>query len=161
MDKTLNKFFNPIDTQKMKYRLLFAAIVMAITSISVFAQPGPLTREGRERIESQRIAFITQRLHLTPDEATHFWPLYNEYRDALKDLRDDFDRPDLENISDDEASKVIEQHLQMETKRIELKRNLLTRLRTVISPRKILMLHAAENEFNRELLRKAQEFRRQ
>ena len=65
------------------------------------------------------------------------------------------------SITDEEASKVIEQHLQMETKRIELKRNLLTRLRTVISPRKILLLHAAENEFIRELLRKAQEFRRQ
>ena len=127
----------------------------------VHAQPGSLTKEGRERIESQRIAFITQRLSLTPDEATRFWPLYNEYRDGLKDLRDDIERPDLHSISDEEANKIIDQHLQMEVKRTELKRNLLTRLRTAIPPRKILLLHAAERDFNRELLRKAQEFRRQ
>jgi hypothetical protein len=144
---------------KLRYILLLTFIVSSIAVVR--AQPGPLTSEGRQRIESQRIAFITQRLHLSPDEATRFWPVYNEYRDALKDMRDDFERPDLEAISDEDASKVIEQHLQMEQKRLDLKRNLVTRLRPVISPRKILLLHAAENEFNRELLRKAQEFRRQ
>ena len=144
----------------MKIRLIISALLI-LSSILAIAQPGPLTKEGRERIESQRIAFITQRLSLTPDEATRFWPLYNEYRDGLKDLRDDIERPDLQNISDEEANKIIDQHLQMEVKRTELKRNLLTRLRTAIPPRKILLLHAAERDFNRELLRKAQEFRRQ
>ena len=145
----------------MKIRSIISILFFFVSLFPIQAQPGQMGREGKQRIESQRIAFITQKLNLTPDEATRFWPLYNEYRDALKDLRDDFERPDLMTISDDEASKLIEQHLQMETKRVELKRNLLTRLRTVISPRKILLLHAAENEFNRELLRKAQEFRRQ
>ena len=144
----------------MKIRFLISTLLI-LSSMFAVAQPGPLTKEGRERIESQRIAFITQRLSLTPDEATRFWPLYNEYRDGLKDLRDDIERPDLQNISDEEANKIIDQHLQMETKRVELKRNLLTRLRTAIPPRKILLLHAAERDFNRELLRKAQEFRRQ
>ena len=145
----------------MKFRNIIIPIFFFCFLINAHAQPGPLGKEGRERIESQRIAFITQRLHLSPDEATRFWPLYNEYRDAIKDMRDDFERPDLESISDEDAAKVIEQHLQMEQKRLDLKRNLMTRLRTVITPRKILLLHAAENEFNRELLRKAQEFRRQ
>ena len=145
----------------MKTRFYISFLLLFTTVLIAYAQPGPLTKEGRERIESQRIAFITQRLSLTPDEATRFWPLYNEYRDGLKDLRDDIERPDLQSISDEEANKIIDQHLQMEVKRTELKRNLLTRLRTAIPPRKILLLHAAERDFNRELLRKAQEFRRQ
>jgi len=117
--------------------------------------PGPLSKETRERIEAQRIGFITQKLRLTPDEATKFWPVYNEYKDALKGMRDDIERPDLMNITDDEATVIIERHLQQEQKRLELKKTLFTRLRTVISPRKVLMLHAAEMEFNRELLRRA------
>jgi hypothetical protein len=120
-----------------------------------------MSPEARQRIESQRIAFITQRVHLTPDEATKFWPVYNEYRDALKEMRDDFERPDLENISDEEATKVLDKHMQMEQKRLDLKKNLTARLKGILSPRKILLLHAAEMEFNRELLRKAQEFRKQ
>lgn len=124
------------------------------------SQPGPMGGEGRERIEAQRVAFITQRLKLTPDESARFWPIYNEYRDGLKDLRDDFERPDLMAITDEEAGKLIEQHLQQEQKRLDMKRSLLTRLRTVLPARKIVMLHVAEIAFNRELLRKAQEFRR-
>jgi hypothetical protein len=37
---------------------------------------------------------------------------------------------------------------------------LFTRLRTVVSARKVLMLQRAENDFNRELLRKVQEQRK-
>ena len=126
----------------------------------IYAQPG-MSQEARERIESQRIAFITQKVHLNPDQATKFWPVYNEYRDALKEMREDFERPDLDNISDEEATKVIDHHLQMEQKRLDLKRNLTARLKGVISPRQTLQLFAAEMQFNRELLRKAQEFRKQ
>jgi len=142
----------------IKYFVLSAILLF---SVLASAQPGNLSPEVRQRIESQRIAFITQRVSLTPDEATKFWPVYNEYRDALKDMRDDFERPDLENISDEEASRVIDKHMQMEQKRLDLKKNLTTRLKGILSPRKILLLHAAEMEFNRELLRKAQEFRKQ
>jgi len=144
----------------MKLKFFISSAFLLVTFFMAKAQPG-MSKEGRQRIESQRIAFITERVHLTPDEATKFWPIYNEYRDALKDMREDFERPDLENISDEEATKVIEQGLQMQQKKLELNRNLVNRLHNVISPRKILLLHAAEMEFNRELLRKAQEFRKQ
>jgi hypothetical protein len=125
------------------------------------AQGHEMRGEARERIEAQRVAFITQKLKLTPDESATFWPVYNEYRDGLKDLRDDFERPDLLTMSDQEATALIDKHLQQEQKRMDLKRNLVTRLKSILPPRKILMLHVAENQFNRELLQKAQEFRRQ
>jgi hypothetical protein len=70
------------------------------------------------------------------------------------------ERPDLANITDDEANVVIERHMQIEQKKLELKRNLYAKLRVVITPKKILMLHAAEKEFNRELLRRAQGYKK-
>lgn len=122
------------------------------------AQPqGPLSKEARQRIEAQRIGFITQKLNLTPDEATKFWPVYNEYKDALRDMKDDMERPDLMNISDDEANTVIDRHIQQEQKRLDMQKKLITDLRKVISPRKIILLQASEREFNRGLLRKANE----
>ena len=145
----------------MKIRFIISALIVLNAMVWTHAQPGMMSPEARERIESQRIAFITQKVHLTPDQATKFWPVYNEYRDALKDMREDFERPDLENISDEEATKVIDHHLQREQKRLDLKRNLTTRLKGVISARQTLQLFAAEMQFNRELLKKAQEFRKQ
>ena len=111
--------------------------------------------DSRDRIEAQRIGFITQKLQLSPDEAAKFWPIYNEHKDQLKEMRDDFERPDLMNVTDDEARAIIERHFQQEEKRLEMKRTLFNRLRSVIGARKVLMLQAAEKEFNRELLRKA------
>jgi len=139
-----------------KINFFIIGLTLLIIPVIGFTQrPGPLSKETRERIEAQRIGFITQKLRLTPDEATKFWPVYNEYKDALKDMRDDIERPDLMNITDDEANAIIERHLLQEQKRLELKKTLFARLRNVISPRKVLMLQAAEMEFNRELLRKA------
>lgn len=141
----------------MTIRLYLAALFLLILTAS-HAQPGG---DARMRVESQRIAFITQRLSLTPAEAEKFWPVYNAHRDALKALRDDFERPNVDNLTDEEASKLIDRHLTQEQKRLDLKKQLIAQLRGVIPVRKIVMLHVAENAFNRELLRKAQEFRRQ
>ena len=144
----------------MRINVVLTPIFLLMASFTLNAQQAPISKELRERIEAQRVAFITQQLRLTPDEAARFWPVYNEYRDALKDMRDDFERPDLETISDEEAGVIIEKHLQQEQRKLELKRSLLTRLRTVISARKVLMLQKAEMEFNREMLRKVQEHRK-
>jgi hypothetical protein len=145
----------------MKIRICLIPLFILVVAFTLVGQTkGHMSGEARERIESQRIAFITQQLRLTPDEAAKFWPVYNEYKDALKDMRDDFERPDLENITDEEAGALIGQHLQQEQRKLELKRKLLTRLRAVVSAKKVLMLQRAENEFNRELLRKIQENRK-
>ncbi len=140
--------------------MLIAGCLFCIIPLWGHAQGGSLNHQSRDRIEAQRVAFITQNLSLTPDEAAKFWPIYNEFKNQLKSLRDDIERPDLMNVTDAEATTIIERHLAIEDKKQELKRNLFTRLKTAISPRKILMLHAAEREFNRELLRKANDFRR-
>ena len=47
-----------------------------------------------ERIQAEKIAFITQELDLSPEEAQAFWPVYNqcwkEAREANKKMRDAF-----------------------------------------------------------------------
>ena len=48
--------------------------------------PRPMTKQQRERLESFRIQFITKKLDLTPAEAEKFWPLYNEQKEASRNL---------------------------------------------------------------------------
>ncbi len=76
----------------MQIRSCITPILILCTAVMLPAQPPMMNKEARERIEAQRIAFITDQLHLTPDEAARFWPIYNEYKDGLKDLRDEFER---------------------------------------------------------------------
>lgn len=144
---------------KLQWIMITCSLLMIpVFTIAQRQGSGQLRPESRERIEAHRIAFITQKLSLTPDEAAKFWPVYNENKEAVKDLRDDIERPDLMNISNDEATVIIERHLQIEQKRLEMKRSYLNRLKSVIGARKVLMLHAAEKEFNRELLKRARAY---
>ena len=64
-------------------KILFIAIFTITISLQVDAQP---PRKG-ERIEALKIAYITQALKLTPEEAQNFWPVYNTYTQEIKTAR--------------------------------------------------------------------------
>ena len=46
-------------------------------------------RMGDEKIEATKIAFFTQKLGLSADEAKIFWPIYNDYQKEQAALRSD------------------------------------------------------------------------
>jgi hypothetical protein len=48
--------------------------------------PRPMTKQQKERLELFSIQFITKKLDLTPAEAEKFWPLYNEQKEASRNL---------------------------------------------------------------------------
>ena len=54
-------------------KLIYIPVIMLLVAVNVVtAQPG----QAKERIDAQRVAFITQRLSLTPTEAEKFWPVW-------------------------------------------------------------------------------------
>lgn len=44
-----------------------------------------LSEEKRKEFESQKIAFFTKELDLSPEEAVKFWPLYNEMGKKMRE----------------------------------------------------------------------------
>ena len=73
-------------------QFLFVLILFTGSLTLIKAQDRQDLKEGRsEKIQSLKIAFITQKLELTADEAQKFWPVYNRYeteiRQAYKDSK--------------------------------------------------------------------------
>lgn len=63
-------------------------IMMLMLPFTVLAQEEPARDpRARQRIEAARIAFITERLGLTPEEAEKFWPVYREFYQKRIELR--------------------------------------------------------------------------
>lgn len=56
----------------------------------------PLTKQQREKLELFRIQFITKKLDLTPAEAEKFWPLYNEQKEASRNLMQEKKEDEIE-----------------------------------------------------------------
>lgn len=74
-------------------KLTLALLALAV-SFSAMAQKsgGERKGEGHERFEAEKVAYITQQLSLTVEEAQVFWPVYNqaqkEQREAYGALRE-------------------------------------------------------------------------
>lgn len=143
----------------MKINKIILAIVLLIAANS-FGQGGRLLREKKEQIKAMKVAYITNELSLTPEEAAKFWPLYNAFEDKQHEIRsnklkgylDRIDDDSFDNLSEKEATTLL---AQMESTEDELhlsRKKFIASLKGVISPLKILKLKKAEEGFNRKLL---------
>ena len=68
---------------KIKAIIIFFLFLQGISAQTNKDQKGPI----RDKIKAQRIAFITERLNLSPDEATKFWPVYNQFSGELEEVK--------------------------------------------------------------------------
>ncbi len=109
-----------------------------------FAQPPQGDSKG-DKIEALRIAFISQRLNLTPEEAQKFWPVYNQYHNDLKTLRDNF------GMGPGKPSLTAEQSLDFEQKKLDLKKKYKAQFEAVIGKEKVNILYNLEEEFRQKL----------
>tara|TARA_R110000796_G_scaffold35017_3_gene90144 strand:- start:123377 stop:123826 length:450 start_codon:yes stop_codon:yes gene_type:complete len=116
-----------------------------------------------EKIKTLKIAFLTERLNLNSKEAQAFWPVYNDYEAKRESLREKGHTQirsklkDSENLSETEASKLLDQFIKYEEEEEELDKNFLTKISKVISAKKTLLLLRSEEDFKRQLIKQYHE----
>lgn len=139
------------------------ALLLVISFLDVNAQENSRERDmeqKKERFEAQKVAFITDRLDLSSAEAEKFWPIYNAYKDEQKAAQKawridhDYSHEDIIKMSDSDAEKFTKDQLGHEQILLDLRKALITNMKGVISPQKIVMLLEAEKEFRVDLMRK-------
>lgn len=127
---------------------IWGIVVCLVLSSPLFAQN---RQERHEQIEAIKVAFITNKLDLSSEEAQQFWPVYNNYQKELIDLmkkrREDRQK---ENIDPTER---INADLAYESKMLELKKKYKKIFLKTIPPEKLLRLYQAEREFREHLIK--------
>jgi hypothetical protein len=108
----------------------------------------------REKIKAARVAFITDRLGLTPEEAEKFWPVYREYSEKRQGLRQQLKDA---RTSGKNESELLELDLKLRQDELDLEKDYSGRLLKTISPQKLINLRQAEGDFRRLLLRQIQQ----
>ncbi len=115
-----------------------------------------------ERVQAMKVAFITNKLSLTPEQAQQFWPIYNQYQKQETQLKRNFrNGKNINLMSDEEVEQHIDQRFALEEKLLNLKKNCYQELKNVISIRQIANIAKTENEFKAVLLKEIQKHRRQ
>lgn len=149
---------------KLMYKVIFSIGLLLFLAAPGFAQVFDDEDFGespiKERVEAKRVAYITSRLNLTPEESTQFWPLHNEYESKKKALRRQYKATTpIKDMTNDQAEEYIMSRFEMEEKLTTLKRDYYQKFKAVISPKKIALFQKADNEFKRELLQRVREAR--
>jgi hypothetical protein len=142
--------------------ILFILCLLGI-SFTVCSQ----TFAGKERIKALKMAFITERLQLSAEEAQKFWPIYNEYDEnthqlrnvALQNLKNNFRESMGNSIPENEARKLLDEMETIEAKLFEQRKKLTADLKKVLPAKKIILLKTVEDDFNQQLLEKLRERR--
>ena len=95
----------------------------------------------RQDLKKGKVAVLTEMMALTPDEASKFWPVYNEYDKELTRLGDErlaLIRTYAENygtMTDQKVSEIARKALDQEAQRTELKKRYFERFSKAISPK--------------------------
>ena len=122
----------------------------------------PQKTEKREEIESYRIAFLTQKLSLTPEEAQRFWPVFNQFTAEMKAVKanrvSNRDmKNDIQNQSDKDVEKMVDGEIATRQQELDVVKKYHTQFKQVLPIKKVAILYRAENEFKKELLEKIRE----
>jgi len=132
-----------------------STLFILLFTITVFAQHKD---NDRERIKALKVSFITEKLNLTAKEAQNFWPIYNAYDENsrkykyedMRNIRKEI-KENIATLSDAKAEELLNKFVTAENNLHKERVNLITNLKKIMSPKKIILLKATEDDFNRKL----------
>ena len=109
----------------MKKFVLYTFLILS--GFSIRAQNG-------NRLEALKIAYITNKMDLSPEEAQKFWPIYNQYAAELKAARQ-------------EAARNNENEIVLDENQLKIRKKYNTQFNQVLSAEKVNTFFKSEKEF--------------
>ncbi|WP_412465832.1 hypothetical protein [Pedobacter sp. KLB.chiD] len=136
--------------------LLFVALMFLLPT-TLLAQ-----RPRGEEIESLKIAFFTQKLDLSPEEAKIFWPIYNNMQAELNNLHKErmqkmisFRKVDeIDNLTDAQVQNLITSEFDFKQRELNLNKKYYSKLKSSLPIKVVGKFYRAQEGFKRELLNK-------
>ena len=115
----------------------------------------------KERVMSEKIAFLTVELNITPEEAQSFWPVYNQVEKELDQVRFDVMKSYKElaeaceaGKSSKEISSLLEKYLQAKLNQDSVETKAADTYKNVLPIEKVAKLYVAEEKFRRQYISK-------
>jgi len=148
----------------MRYLKSFILLLIILSSVIIVnGQETKSKSEKEQEIKSQKIAFFTDKIGLTPEEAQIFWPIYNSYwakkNKIIADRKDQmtYFADNSENMSNDEMIKYADQYIHYEMKLAELLDEYHKKFKEILPIDKVMKIYLADYEFKTYLLKKIRE----
>lgn len=129
-------------------KILLMWMMLSTVAMTAVAQDNSDDKNNGGRLEAMKIAWLTKKLELTPEEAQKFWPIYNQY---TKDIQNT--RKEARERKDDE--------IKTQEKLLNIRKKYETEFLKAISKEKVNTFFRAEREFLAEVQKRILERRQQ
>ena len=142
-------------------------IIIIALFLSGFTAVGQNTsqQDARSKLEAARIALITDRLGLTPEQAQQFWPIYNEYAEQRRMIQQDFRNTrsgmDMNNLTEAQGRALMKARMEGKQRQLNLENKYSDRLMDVINTRQLMALKKAEDDFRAMIIRRIEQRKQQ
>lgn len=145
--------------------VFFCLSLILLTAAKLTAQPDPdeMDETRRNKIETLKRAYISEKLELTVAEAEKFWPVYNEFDASKTNNRKEIRKLNKKlkegSASDKEVLVLIDEINLKRKAEIDLEAKFLRDVMPVLGARKVMKLTQIQKDFQRELMKKIKERR--
>ena len=108
----------------------------------------------RDAAEVNKKLIISDNMNLTEEEAKNFWPVYDEYQNALNTLYERTGKviqsyaEKYNSLSNEDAKTILEETISVQEDRMKLQRSLLPKFNKVLSAKKVARYYQIENKLD-------------
>jgi Spy/CpxP family protein refolding chaperone len=139
---------------------VFCALMLL--AAGAFAQgPGPRRGGGdngwRERVRSEKVAFLTQEIDLTESEAQVFWPIYNEIQkeeresfEAVRKAYEAMEKGVQDGKTGKDMEKLVKAYVDAKEKNDGFETKYMNKLLKALPAEKVARYYVAEERFRHQ-----------
>ncbi|RYE22020.1 MAG: hypothetical protein EOP42_25045 [Sphingobacteriaceae bacterium] len=107
---------------------------------------------GMHRIEGIKSDYLSDNLHLSNDEATKFWPIYNNYQKEMNVVLHQKRQNMLNSKSN--AQDVVSDNFEYDSKILNIKKRYNDDFSKILPPEKVMAFWKGERQFNEEMIKR-------
>ena len=143
-------------------KILILTIAALVSSICITSQARQAwEQDWKEKLQSEKIAFLTMEMDITPQEAQTFWPVYNMVEKELDQARFEVIKSykALAEAIDagkpsKEISTLLDKYLQAKAAQDKMDNSTAETYKGVLPVEKVAKLYVAEEKFRRQFINK-------
>jgi hypothetical protein len=135
-------------------RVLTTGSLLVLLVSSAAAQQKGDVQADRAQIQAERTKLVSENLPLSEAEREAFWPVYDRYRDDMRQLNDrtvaliDAYARRYVALSDLEAETYLKEMHDVQDAQLSLKRSYVGKFRKILPPRKVARYFQIENKMD-------------
>jgi len=115
---------------------------------------------AHQYVTSEKIAFFTEKIGLTPDEAEKFWPIYNAYwkkKNSIIEERQNkmsYYSDHYEELSQSKMEDLADDYIRQEVQKAQLLQEYHEKFKKILPIEKVMKIYKADYQFKAYLLKK-------